>query len=295
MDVPDAALLPYVMNLIYVLTGVAILYVLITLFLTWLVQQIPRNPVKDAPRWGTVTDTMIPAVDGGRLEVWRIDPDGPSRGIVVFAHGWGRNRDRMVKRARIFAGWGFTTVMHSARDHGNSSPKQCMNAVRFAQDIESVIHWVGEPVLLYGHSAGSAGAIIAAARHPSMVRLLFLEASYAHTRDALLSLYRWFNPDFGKLFGPVIVLWMNILYRGATRTYSPARIAPQIPMPVMIIHGEKDRRFPVSFAMALKDCFVHRRVACYIAKGAGHSGASQTPGFRPAVKSFIDTYLDDKR
>lgn len=214
MDVPDTTLLSYMMNLLYILTGVSLIYVTTTLFLTWLVQQIPRNPVKDTPGWGSVIDTMIPAVDGGRLEVWRIEPDGPSRGIVVFAHGWGRNRDRMVKRAKIFAQWGFTTVMHSARDHGHSSAKQCMNAVRFAEDIESVIQWVNEPVLLYGHSAGSAGAIITAARHPSMVRLLFMEASYADTREALLSLYRWFNPVFGRLFGPAIVLWMRILYRG---------------------------------------------------------------------------------
>jgi uncharacterized protein len=290
--VPDTTLLPYVMNLIYVLTGVAMLYVLITLFLTWLVQQIPRNPVKDPPGWGTVTDTMIPAVDGGRLEVWRIDPDGPSRGIVMFAHGWGRNRDRMVKRARIFAGLGFTTVMHSARDHGNSSARQCMNAVRFAQDIESVMKWVNEPVLLYGHSAGSAGALIAAARHPSMVRLLFLEASYADTREALLSLYRWFNPVFGKLFGPAIVQWMRILYRGATEAYSPARVARRIQMPVMLIHGEKDRRFPLSFALTLKHSFVHEKVVGYIAKNAGHSDASKTKGYGPAVRSFIDAYLD---
>ena len=292
MDVPDATLLPYVMNLLYVLTGVSLIYVTATLFLTWLVQQIPRNPVKDLPRWGTVTDTVIPAVDGGYLEVWRIEPDGPSRGIVVFAHGWGRNRDRMVKRAKLFAQWGFTTVMHSARDHGNSSSKQCMNAVRFAEDIESVIQWVNEPVLLYGHSAGSAGAIIAAARHPSMVRLLFLEASYAHSKEALLSLYRWFNPVFGKLFGPGIVLWMRILYRGATKAYSPARVARRIRMPVMIIHGEKDRRFPVSFALKLKHSFAHDQVACYIAKNAGHSGASRTRGYAPAVKSFINTYPD---
>jgi len=292
MDVLDATLLPYVINLVYVLTGMGLIYLVVSLFLAWLVQQIPRNPIKDPPWWGTVTDTMIPAVDGGNLEVWRIDPEGPSRGIVVFAHGWGRNRDRMVQRARIFAEWGFTTVMHSARDHGNSSPKQCMNAVRFAEDIAAVIHWVGEPVLLYGHSAGSAGAIIAAARHPSMVRLLFLEASYAHTREALLSLYRWFHPAFCKLFGPMIVLWMDIFYRGATNTYSPARVAAQITMPVMIIHGEKDRRFPVSFALNLKHSFVHDRVACYIGKGAGHSGASKTRGYKPAVKSFIDTYLD---
>ena len=294
MDVPDATLMPYVMSLVSVLTGVALIYLVFTLFLTWLVQQIPRNPVKDPPRWGIVTDTMIPALDGGYLEVWRIDPKGPSRGIVVFAHGWGRNRDRMVKRAQIFAEWGFTTVMHSARDHGNSSSKQCVNAVRFAEDIASVIHWVGEPVLLYGHSAGSAGAIIAATRHPSMVRLLFLEASYAHTREALLSLYRWVHPAFGKLFGPMIVFWMDIFYRGTTSTYSPARIARQITMPVMIIHGEKDRRFPVSFALKLKHSFAHEKVACYIAKDAGHSGANKTRGYGPAVKSFIDAYLEGR-
>jgi pimeloyl-ACP methyl ester carboxylesterase len=292
MDVPTAVLLPYVINLLAVLTGLALIYLVLTLFLTWLVQQIPRNPVTDPPDWGTVTDTVIPAKDGGRLEVWRIDPDGPSRGIVVFAHGWGRNRDRMVKRARIFARWGFTAVIHSARDHGNSSARQCMNAVRFAEDIESVMKWVNAPVLLYGHSAGSAGAIIAAARHPSMVRLLFLEASYAHTHEALLSLYRWFNPVFGRLFGPMIVLWMRILYRGATEAYSPARVARRIQMPVMLIHGEKDRRFPLSFARKLRRCFPHDRVAFYIARDAGHSDASRTKGYEPAVKLFIDAYLD---
>jgi uncharacterized protein len=291
MNVPDAALLTYAINLVYVLTGVGLIYLVFSLFLTWLVQQIPRNPVTDPPRWGTITDTMIPAIDGGYLEVWRIDPKGPSRDIVVFAHGWGRNRDRMVKRAKIFAEWGFTTVMHSARDHGNSSPKQCVNAVRFAEDITSVILWVGEPVLLYGHSAGSAGAIIAAARQPSMVRMLFLEASYAHTREALLSLYHWVHPAFGKLFGHMIVFWMDIFYKGALSLYSPARIASQISMPVMIIHGEKDRRFPVSFALNLKDSFVHGKVACYIAKDTGHSGASKTKGYGPAVKSFIDACL----
>jgi pimeloyl-ACP methyl ester carboxylesterase len=167
-----------------------------------------------------------------------------------------------------------------------------MNAVRFAEDIEAVMAWVDAPVLLYGHSAGSAGAIIAAARHPSMIRLLFLEASYAHTHEALLSLYRWFNPVFGRLFGPMIVLWMRILYRGATEAYSPARVAQRIQMPVMLIHGEKDRRFPLSFARKLKRCFPHDRVGWYLAKDAGHSDASRTKGYAPAVRSFIDVYLD---
>jgi len=292
MYVNGADLFLYIRIFIYTLTGFVLLYLLITLFLTCLVQEIPRNPVKDMPDWGNILDTFIPAIDGGSLEVWRIDPEGPSNGVVVFAHGWGRNRDRMVKRARQFFELGFTTVMHSARDHGNSSPKRFMNAVKFAEDIEAVLKWVNVPVLLYGHSAGSAGAIIAASRNPGMVRLLFLEASYARTNEALLSLYHWVNPFFGKLFGPMIIFWLGIFYRGAPEKYSPARLAQKITIPVMIIHGEKDQRFPISFALELKKYFPHDKVACYFAKEAGHSDTSLTQGYRPAVKSFIDGYLD---
>jgi pimeloyl-ACP methyl ester carboxylesterase len=282
-----------VLTILYLFFGLALFYLLLTLFLTYLVQQIPRNPVEDPPDWGAVLDTTIPALDSRTLEVWRIEPDVESRGIVVFAHGWGRNRDRMVARARIFARWGFTTVIHSARDHGNSSPKRFMNAARFAEDIEAVLRWVAEPVILYGHSAGSAGAITAAGRNESMIRLLFLEASYAETKEALLSLYRWVNPVFGRLFGPMILFWMDLFYRGALDQYNPARLAKLISRPVMIIHGEKDRRFPLSFALKLKQSFTHDRVAFYVAQGAGHSESSQTPGYAEAVKSFIDQYLSE--
>jgi uncharacterized protein len=278
---------------LYVLAGLVLFYLLLTLFLTYLVQEIPRNPIKDMPDWGNILDTFIPAIDGGSLEVWRIDPKGPSKGIVVFAHGWGRNRDRMVKRARQFFELGFTTVMHSARDHGNSSPKRFMNAVKFAEDIEAVLNWVNVPVLLYGHSAGSAGAVLAASRNPGMVRLLFLEASYAYTKEALLSLYSWINPVFGKLFGPMIIFWMGFFYRESLEKYSPALLAENITIPVMIIHGEKDRRFPISFALELKKNFPHDRVTCYFGKDSGHSDTSLTQGYKGAVKSFIDEYLDD--
>ena len=123
------------MMILYILIGGILFYLLLTLCLTFLVQQYPRKPVVDPPDWGEVLDTTIPVLDGGSLEVWRIEPEGESRGIVVLAHGWSRNRDRMVPRARMFARFGFTIVIHSARDHGNSSPKKFMNAAKFAEDM----------------------------------------------------------------------------------------------------------------------------------------------------------------
>jgi pimeloyl-ACP methyl ester carboxylesterase len=274
--------------ILYCIGIVLLLYVLCTLYLTYLVQQIPRNPVQEKPDWGRIIDTKIPLADGGFLEVWRIEPDLPSRGTVIFAHGWGRNRDRMVSRARLFGQWGFTTIIHSARDHGRSSSRRFMNAAKFAEDIEAVLNWVNEPVGLYGHSAGAGGAIIAAAGNHDKIKLLFLEACYAHTKEGLLSLYKWFNPFFGMIFGPMIIFWMNCFYGNKLETVSPARLAPSMKMPVMIIHGENDRRFPLAFALTLKDSFSSGQADLYIAPGVGHSDSSKTPGYADAVRFFIE-------
>jgi pimeloyl-ACP methyl ester carboxylesterase len=265
-----------------------VFYLLFTLLLSFVVQRIPRNPIADKPDWGRVIDTRIPAVDGGFLEVWRVEPEGESRGIVVFAHGWGRNRDRMVFRARVFADLGFTTVMHSARDHGGSSKSCLVNAIKFAEDIEAVLNWIGESVFLYGHSAGAAGAIIAAHRNPKKIERLFLEGCYAYTKEGLLSLYKWANWFFGTFIGPGILFWWELFYPGAMDRNSPANLAPDLRMPVMIIHGEKDQRFPVAFAHALKQRFAGNQVDMYIAPGAGHSDASHTPGYPDAMRSFLD-------
>ena len=253
-----------------------------------MVHQNPRKPVNAVPDWGRLTDTRIPAIDGGELEVWRVDPAGPSRGTVVLAHGWSRNRDRMVGRARVFGRLGFTTVLHSARDHGGSSPRRMMNAYRFGEDIVSVLDWVASPVILYGHSAASAGALLAASRRPRQVRLLFLEGSYADTRRALLSLYRSFNPVFGWVFGPAIIFWMDkFLYRGKFDAWDPQVLAGALDIPVQLVHGEKDEKFPVAYAESLQSAFRPGQAQLWVAAGAGHSDASTRPGYAAMVRDFV--------
>lgn len=277
--------------LIYLIIGAVFAYLLLTLFFTYIVHQIPRDPVKDIPDWGKVIDIRIPAAGGGSLEVWRIDPEGRSRGVVLLAHGWSRNRDRMVSRARIFAEMGFTTVMHSARDHGGSTRHPFMNAFRFAEDIEAVLEWIDEPVLLYGHSAGAAGAIIAASLNPDRIRLLFLEGCYARTKEALRSLYRSYNKFFGIFFGPMVVLYMDIFYRFRMDSVSPSRLATDLDVPVLIIHGDQDQNFPLHHAWRVRDSFPGGRAELFVAKGADHSGSSLTPEYPIAIRSFVDRHL----
>lgn len=84
---------------------------------------------------------------------------------------------------------------------------------------------------------------------------------------------------------------MDFFYHGALDSYDPSCLAKDLKMPVMIIHGKKDRRFPVAFARELRESFTHDAVSIHIAEGAGHSDSSLTPGFTQAVKKFLDQHL----
>ena len=275
---------------IYVIVA-CLVYLLLTLLFTYLVHQHPRQPVQDAPDWGQVLDTRIPTTDGGSLEVWRVDPASHSRGVVVLAHGWSRNRDRMVGRARLFGRLGFSTVMHSARDHGGSTPKRYMNAVRFAEDIEAVLSWVNEPVLLYGHSAGAAAAIIAASRNSDRIKLLFLEGCYAKTKEALLSLYRNYNLFFGTFFAPMVIFWMDLFYKRGLDSVNPVKLAPGIDLPVLLIHGSRDQKFPLHHAWRLMNSFPAGHAELFVATDSDHSSCSLTPEYPVAIQAFVDRHM----
>lgn len=84
---------------------------------------------------------------------------------------------------------------------------------------------------------------------------------------------------------------MDFFYGKDIDVLSPALIASKINMPVMLIHGENDQRFPVSNAHALKNSFKHGQADIYVAPGAGHSGSSQTEGYMPAVKDFLESNM----
>ena len=82
-----------------------------------------------------------------------------------------------------------------------------------------------------------------------------LEACYAVTDEALLSLYRWVNWFFGTFIGPMVIFWMKVFYRNRLKDVDPVALAPQVKAPTLIIHGENDRRFPVEFARRLHASF----------------------------------------
>ncbi|MBW1988275.1 MAG: alpha/beta fold hydrolase [Deltaproteobacteria bacterium] len=260
-------------------------YVLLSLAGAVALHRLPREPVRDAPGWGCVQDLVIPAAGKGYLELWRVIPEKPLPLTAVFVHGLTRNRDMMTPRARVFGALGATTVMASARDHGGSSPHALMDVNRLAEDVDTVVSWVGEPVILYGHSAGAGAAMLFASRRPDMVRALVLESAYPYPWRAFVRFMASTNPVAGRVFGPGVVAWMEILHQGSLARSSPLRLAGELSMPVLLIHGDEDEKFPLSWARRLKRAFP--RACLFVARGAGHADCPRAPGYEAAVRSFL--------
>jgi pimeloyl-ACP methyl ester carboxylesterase len=166
-----------------------------------------------------------------------------------------------------------------------------MNGFRFAEDIQSVMKCVQKPLLLYGHSAGAAAAVVATHRNPDIVKLLFLEGCYACTTEGLRSLYRSKSRWVGPIFAPAVVFFMDMLYGFSLNTLSPARLAPDLEMPALIIHGERDQSFPLHHAVKLKDAFPPGQAELFVARDSDHSSSSLDPRFPEALRSFVERRL----
>lgn len=266
-------------------------YAAATLGLAIYAHRRPRSPVCDPPDWGVCEDTVVPARDGDRngglIEVWRVWPEGRELGRAVFCHGFSRNRDKMTPRARGLGRAGFTTVLLSARDHGQSSRLRLPSVGTFAEDIRAAVARAGPPVILYGHSLGAAAAVMAAAQNPEAVRLLILEGCFPRVWAAQLRLYRAFHPVLGTIFGPGVLFWSEAFQGFRQSAMDPVRHAGKVRCPVLILHGERDEKFPPRYAEAMRRAFAPGQAEVFLVPGGDHTGAGEREAAKEAVIDFV--------
>jgi dienelactone hydrolase len=122
-------------------------------------------------------------VDGHRLRGNLGIPD-PSRGLVIFAHGSGSGRHSPRNRAVAASLWedGLGTLLLDLLTPNEEHIDERTAEYRFdipllAGRLGAAIEWAGTvpltatlPIGLYGASTGAAAALMAAARHPTLVR-----------------------------------------------------------------------------------------------------------------------------
>ncbi len=209
-----------------------------------------------------------------------ISGNGPA---VVFTHGWADNRnawDGVIGHL----GDEIQSVSWSIRGHGESEapPPGQYTRDHTLGDLSRVIPEEGTPVVLAGHSLGGYLSLAHCLKCPQDVKGLILVAA---------------GPGFRK--EETRQEWNTSVIEGAKKMDIPEGSEGaalhtdswvidslgEIDVPVLVIVGERDKRFAASMAVFEKYLNV---TASVVVEDAGHSVHSQKPEI---VAEAISAYL----
>lgn len=195
-------------------------------------------------------------VDGITLNGWLFRPDTVRCGVVM-AHGYSVNRANMLKYAPIFDSCGCALLLYDHRGHGTSSPESFgSGGFHEATDLlaanDFLLQQTGlaqQRVGWFGESWGAATVILAAAREgAARPAWVVAESSFANWESAVME--RGLK-DYGNglmALTPGAFTWTGIRAGLDFDEVSPLRAAPQVNVPVLLLHSAADTlTYPVQF------------------------------------------------
>lgn len=183
-------------------------------------------------------DLTFRTADGLSLHGWLFRTQAARRGLIVYLHGIADNRRGSAGLAQRFGPRGYDLLAYDGRAHGDSQGRYCTYGYLEKRDLQAALDAVQAPrAILFGSSLGAAVALQAAAVERRVEAVIaqspFADLeSIAHERAPLVA--TWAEVDralalAGQRAGfPVSAV-------------SPAAEAVRLTVPVLLVHGERDR------------------------------------------------------
>lgn len=201
------------------------------------------------------------------LRGWSCAADGPRRGAIVFLHGIADNRGSAVGTIRRYTSKGFDVVAYDSRAHGASDGDVCTYGYFEKTDLGRVIDDLEPgPVILIGTSLGAAVAILAAAENERILGVVAAEVfadleSVARDRAPRLLTEGMIRDAFALA---------EQRGRFPVAAVSPETAAQSIRVPVLLVHGDRDKETPPHHARRVFEALKGPRELLLV-PGAGHN------------------------
>jgi hypothetical protein len=216
-------------------------------------------------------EVAIQTGDGLKLVSWWAPPVRPDRRVIVYLHGNAGHRGGRADRIRDYLAEGYGVLLVGYRGYGGN-PGQPTEAGLY-EDARANLAFLAkekvrpEQTVLLGESLGTAVAIQMATEVPILA--LILEAPLASVLHSARARYPLFAFDF--------------LVRDK---FASIHKIGKVKVPLLLIHGEKDRTTAVRFGRMLYDAANEPKRAHFIAE-AGHTDLMEH-GFAKSVTDFLD-------
>lgn len=220
------------------------------------------RPVREGTH-GEATVARYPIASGSNLldAVYVRPARGPARTVVLVCHGIGETVEHWQPMQELLAASGAASLVFDYSGYGRSTGR--IDAAQCERDAAAAFAFLrqlaqGAPIGVLGFSLGVGIAAAVAGRLP--VSRLVLCAGYTSFRAAAHSL------GIPRGLGPFIPPLWHV--EEALRDCS---------LPVLVVHGERDRLFPVRMAAELAACCGARSI---IVPRLGHA----EPYHRPRIE-----------
>ncbi|GAB4254251.1 MULTISPECIES: alpha/beta hydrolase [Deferrisoma] len=183
-------------------------------------------------------DLRLVASDGVTVHAWWVPGtrEGPA---IVFLHGNAGNlSDRVDLIVRLHERLGLSILALDYRGYGRSDGRPTQSGLlgdALAAVAEARRRADG-PVVLFGRSLGAAVALHTAAR--TTVEGLVLEGAFTRVADLARFHYPVLSWPFRRYLEP---LWDNLA------------LAPEVKVPALFLHGDRDQVVPIGLAWRLYD------------------------------------------
>ena len=234
-------------------------------------------------------DVYLEADDGTRLHAWYLPAQGVAQGTILFLHGNAENISTHIMSVYWLPARGFNVFLLDYRGYGASEGEPSVEGVQ--KDVNAAMRTLlsrpdtdPDRIVVFGQSLGGSIAIYNVAHSPYRrhIRALAVESAFASYRD----IARDKLADFWLTWPLQYPLSWLISDR-----YSPAKAVAGIsPIPLLIIHGDRDPIVPVGDGRRLF-ALAREPKQLWIVPGGGHIEAFAHQSYRDRFVAWLKRVL----
>jgi uncharacterized protein len=230
-------------------------------------------------------DVYFTSGDGTKLHGWWLPAAGKAIGTVLFLHGNAENISTHVANVAWLPKEHVNVFLFDYRGYGISSGEVDLDGA--LADVESALQKLAllpevneHGLVIFGQSLGGALAADAAANsaYRTKLRAVILEGSFASYRQIARE----------KLSG----FWLTAIFKWplslfVSDSHEPAAALAELkPIPILIIHGERDDIVPVEHAKNLYAAAEEPK-QIWMLPNVGHIQALTVPEYRQRFLQYL--------
>lgn len=257
-----------------------------------------KEVIEDYCWWSEKKAEEVSIVSEG-LKLYGHFIDVGSENVALLVHGYGSYYKEMTDYAQYFVKRGFNVLAIECRGHGKSEGDMVGMGWLDRLDILKWIEFLNNKnscfkVLLFGVSMGaSAVCMTAGEKLPSSIKCIIEDCGFDNVYKQLSYVYHR-----ATLLPPTLLMktFNSFTKRAKNFNMKEGDAIKQLKkciLPVMFIHGGKDKFVPTEMVFSLADCIPETRKEVYICEDAAHAKSYVTDPatYERKVDKFLNKFF----